>query len=438
MRPSHILHLGVRGYLWAHDKLRNGRFSWEAAAICLFARYLLKIGPLKSRLFLLAGAYRRTSFDLLRRLLEKRLAPWLRPSNADIWRRKKIGWTRYQRDITHKTLNKSLILKPPGHGGEKGVLYVSFELNWLRLLEHFDVRQLLDQYFFVGASSSSPPEFRAHWAFAHLAPEPIFCQVSNLKDVSLHRRLPHNICCLPLMACDWVNPAFYVPKPHDTREIDVLMVAGWSRVKRHWLLFRALRKMRSNLRVVLIGQDMDGRTADDVFREAESFGVAQRLEIIRDAPVEVVSEHQCNSRVSIALSRREGSCVAVTESFFADAPVAMVDNAHIGSQTYINSQTGVLLDSNVISWELSRFIEESSCYSPRAWAMQRILRAYAEGRGSLWSQDIRPLCWRPDPVYVHPDDALAMAPAYEQLYTHHGIAIQGHDRWHDVSCDPKP
>jgi hypothetical protein len=213
------------------------------------------------------------------------------------------------------------------------------------------------------------------------------------------------------------------------------MVAGWSPIKRHWLLFRALRKMRKGLRVVLIGQDMDGRTADDVLREAAAFGVARQLEIIRDAPVEVVSANLCNSKVSMILSRREGSSMAVTESFFADTPVALVDNAHIGSRAYINAQTGTLLRTGAMARQLSAFVDGSASYTPRAWAMQHIsclqsadrlnaiLRAHATARGLPWTEDIRPLCWRPDPIYVHRSDAVAMEPAYQQLAERHGITV---------------
>jgi glycosyltransferase involved in cell wall biosynthesis len=334
-------------------------------------------------------------------------------------------------------LQKSLILKAPRPGGEKGVLYVSFEVNWLRLLTHYNVQQLLDEYYFVAASSSSPPDFRAHWALAHLTPDPIFCQVSNQGEVAQHRRLPHNILPLPLMASDWINPDYYAPRPHASREIDILMVAGWSRIKRHWLLFRALRRMRKDLRVVLIGQDMDGRTADAVYRDAAAYGVAGRLEFVRDASIDLVSTYQCNSKVSIVLSRREGSSIVVTESLFADAPVAMAYNAHIGSRAYINAQTGTLVNAERMSRDLSRFVEESASYAPRAWALKHIacvqsterlnaaLRADSEGRGLPWSEDIKSFCWRPDPIYLHRDDTLVMAPAYAHLAERHGIEVAG-------------
>lgn len=392
----------------------------------------------EEKLLLRATSYRRSSAGMLRKRLESHLSVWLAPPSADVWRRKQIGWKRFDRDLVSKALDKSIILKPPTDDGEKGVLYVSFEQNWLRLIKHYDLPKLLQRYFLVVASSWSPPDFPAHWALACIGPDPVFLQISNLSDVQLHQRFHHSIQPLPIMASDWINPEFYNPRPQRLREIDILMVAGWSHLKRHWLLFRALRRMRRDLRVVLIGQESEGRTADDVWREAKAFGVADRIEMVRDATIQVVTEHQCNSRISVALSAREGSCVVVTESFFADTPVAMMDNAHIGSRAYINRQTGVALRRETMPAQLSELIEQRESYSPRAWAMANItcfhstktlnsiLRTYSCERGIPWNRGIVPFCWRPDPAYVRNADTTDLARTYQDMYERYGVVIAGH------------
>ena len=198
------------------------------------------------------------------------------------------------------------------------------------------------------------------------------------------------------------------------------------------------RSMRRDLRVVLIGQDSDGRTADDVWREVKAFGVAEQIEIIRDATIEMVTNQQCNSKASVILSAREGSCVAVTESFFADTPVAMMHNAHIGSRAYINRQTGILMQPETMSKQLSELIEQRTSYSPRAWAMANItcfhstktlnslLQTYSSERGIPWNRKVVPFCWRPDPVYVRDADAAQLAPAYQDLYERYGVVVAGH------------
>jgi glycosyltransferase involved in cell wall biosynthesis len=330
-------------------------------------------------------------------------------------------------------------LKAPGADGEKGVLYVSFEYNWLRLLQHFDLRRLLAEYFLVGASSWSPPDFPAHWALACVGPDPVFMQISNPSDMEAYARFDHNIRPIPIMASDWISSDFYEPRPHNQREIDILMVAGWSHVKRHWLLFRALRKMSRQLRVVLIGQDADDRTADDVFREAKAFGVADRIQMIQDASIDEVTKHQCNSKTSIILSAREGSCVVVAESLFADAPVAMMQKAHVGSGSYINAQTGVLLRADTMHTQLSEMLERSASFSPRAWALANITSArtteklngilcdYSRERGLPWTRDIVPMCWRPDPIYVQTADNERLQGAYGTLQERHGVVVAGHE-----------
>jgi glycosyltransferase involved in cell wall biosynthesis len=415
------------------DAARNSSTVWKLHAVALRMKSLTQSKP-EDKLLTLAQAYRRWPS----RSLERQLTPWLTTERASIWRENKIGWSRYLQPLATAPITKGLILKAPGVNGEKGVLYVSFEYNWLRLLEHSDWRRLLEEYFLVGASSWSPPDFPAHWALAHAGADPVFMQISHPSDMELYARFQHHIRPIPIMASDWINPAFYQPKPHDQREIDILMVAGWSHVKRHWLLFRALRKMSKQLRVVLIGQYADGRTADDVFREAKAFGVANRIEIIRDANIDDVTQHQCNSKTSIILSAREGSCVVVAESLFADAPVAMMYNAHVGSLAYINAQTGVLLRAGTMHRQLSEMIERSASFSPRRWALENItsskateklngiLRDYSRERGLPWRTNIAPMCWRPDPIYMNAADNANLQTAYAALQERHGVTIAGH------------
>ena len=416
------------------DALRNSPLVWKTHAIGLMLKSFTQ-PTVEDKLLTLAQSYRRWPS----RSLERQLAPWLRPERATIWREKRIGWARYRKQIASETLTKSLILKAPGADSEKGVLYVSFEYNWLRLLQHFDLRRLLDEYFLVGASSWSPPDFPAHWALAHAGPDPVFMQISNPSDMELYARFNHNIRPIPIMASDWINPDFYEPKPHGQREIDILMVAGWSHVKRHWLLFRALRRMPRHLRVVLIGQDADGRTADDVFREAKAFGVSDRIQMIQDASIDEVTKHQCNSKTSIILSAREGSCVVVAESLFADAPVAMMQNAQVGSRSYINAQTGVLLSAHTMHTQLSEMMGRSALFSARTWALANItsartteklndlLRDYSRERGLPWTCDIVPMCWRPDPIYARAADNERLQSAYATLQERHGVVVAGHE-----------
>src|SRR5690606_15111009 len=132
-----------------------------------------------------------------------------------------------------------------------------------------------------------------------------------------------------LLASDLIDPRMYSPRPHHQRDIDILVVSHWHRFKRHWVLFEALAKLPSHLRVVLVGRDAEGRTIDSLVREAAAFGVTQNLEFHYDLTIDEVNALYCRSKLSGIFSAREGSCVAIAESLFADTPVVVMKGAHI-------------------------------------------------------------------------------------------------------------
>jgi glycosyltransferase involved in cell wall biosynthesis len=260
--------------------------------------------------------------------------------------------------------------------------------------------------------------------------------VSNPADLDTYRVVEPTIKALPIMACDWINPDFYRPQAAADRDIDILMVANFSPFKRHWLLFDALRHMRRDLRVALIGIPVPGRGAAELRREARAFGALQDLEILTNVPIETVTKYQCRAKTSLVFSLREGSCVAVTESLFAGSPVGVLKNAHIGAKAYINSQTGTLLRQAGLARQLDQFLETSGSYRSREWALDHItcrhasttlndiLRDYSKRAGHPWTRDITPLCWRYVPSYLEPADGTVLAPEVARLRSQYGIDLK--------------
>ena len=425
---------GVRAGL--QERLGQSRWLSELVGALLIVRYRLGLGGIDRRLYALLVACRRVSVPWRRRRLASELRPWLAAERAAVLRTGRIARVHQQRGRDKATLTTSLLLKEPGPDGEKGVLYSSVEDNWARLLVHYDVRRVLAEYLLVGASSWSPTDYAVLAGFAGLTDDPLFIGVSNPADVVDYDVLRPVVRPVPIMACDWINPDLYAPKPHAGREIDILMVANFLPFKRHWLLFRALRRMRRDLRVVLIGIKAPGRGEAELREEARAVGVPQDLEILTNASIEVVTAYQCNARISVILSRREGSCVAVTESFFADTPVAMVRDAHVGSRAYINEHTGVLLTEHGIGRQLSAFLERSESFRPRQWALDHVtcvhsserlnalLRDYCLDSGRPWTRDITPMCWRYVPSYATESDERDMKPALDRLRDVHGVELE--------------
>src|SRR5205085_2154042 len=144
------------------------------------------------------------------------------------------------------------------------------------------------------------------YLFPRSYPDTVFSLIANSRDVEVLPRISTNYRIVPLYASSWVDPEEFRPLPFPERDLDIIMVANFSRFKRHFALFKALRKMPADLRVVLIGQDQDDRGAEAIYHEAKSYNVHKRNTIKANVPRREVVESLCRSRVSLILSRREG------------------------------------------------------------------------------------------------------------------------------------
>jgi len=346
-----------------------------------------------------------------------------------------VDWSEFVGSVNDPRIRKAAILKPCLGPREKGVLFISFEDQWMKLLEHCDLRALAQRYTLVLSPTWCPPHALANSVFPAVFPDPVFTLISNPKDLVYLPRLSAKFVVVPLYASSWVNPEFYEPAPRDQRDIDIVMVANFGKYKRHHALFRALQQMRSKPRVVLIGQDQDGRTADTIRAEASLFGVDSSIGILANPSDEELADHLCRAKISLIVSRREGSCVVVAESLLADTPVGLLADAAIGSRAFIHASTGRLLDERHLAPQVEDFLAHAEAYSPRTWAVENIscfrsshtlneiLKRHMHETGQDWTEDIAPLCWRPNPQLVHDHDRERMQPAWEELKAVFGVEI---------------
>lgn len=307
---------------------------------------------------------------------------------------------------------KAIILKPyDSQTGERGIIFISFEDQWARLLQVTDLEEFARCYDLVISPTWTPPHSLVNWAFPRFYPGLIHCLISNRSDLETFPRLSPNYRMVNLYASSWVDPELFKPLPKSERDIDILMLANFGIYKRHHVLFKALRDLPSDLRVVLVGQPNGNRTAEVLLSEAEAFGVSDRIQLRQRVSDEEVVNLLCRSKVSLINSRREGSCVAVVESMFANTPVGLVEGAQIGSAAFINQETGVFLREKHFASDLENFIARSASFNPRKWCLEHnlsardssdhlneILRSYAESRQLPWTRNIIPFHWRPDPA----------------------------------------
>ncbi len=289
----------------------------------LYAR-LLALGGEGDRL---CQAYAQSDAPAFLARLAKRLEPRLNPDLEPV--------SHASPASPSSPLTRTLLLKAPGPGGERGVLLSYFEYNWARLLRGIpDYADFARRYTVVLLPSWSPTRYDLLAEALRKTPDPISIHLQPANDrerdklAAFHPRLRPT----PGLACDWVDPRHFEPLPWGRRDIDLLVVSNWAPFKRHWELFRTLSRMPRELRVVCVGQPDSGRTLDDVRALQQRFRAPQEIEYLESVPVEQVHALQCRAKVSALFSRWEGGCVAAVEALMAGAALAMRDDARIGAR----------------------------------------------------------------------------------------------------------
>lgn len=348
---------------------------------------------------------------------------------------RKVDWGALTVQWNPKAIEKAVVLKPYVSEREPGVVLISFEYQWARLMGIANLAEFAGRYTLVVATSSTPPHALGTTLFMHQYPgERLFVLLSNPADVETLPRLSPKIRAVPLYASNWIDPDLYHPVPFAEKDIDIAMIAGFGSVKRHFALFRALRKMPRDVRVVLVGQPM-GMTAADIMAMAGQYGVQDRIKLVESVSFEEVGRWLARAKISLVLSRREGSSTVVTESMFADTPVGIYEDARIGSKVFINEQTGRFLRHAGLDGQLVDFLAAARRYSPRKRAMEdrlcchgstavlnRELREAALAEGKAWTEDIGVNRWTPDPQLL-PADRKKLDGEYEDIRLRFGVTL---------------
>lgn len=407
------------------DWVKFSPITREVRALSSWARY--RFHP--RRVDKLIETYQKTELAFLRRAAVHRLSACIvdpRINFNDLARKR---WARFLGD---PALTRSIILKAPGACGEKGVLLLTAEYNWVKLLTtRGDLASLDTNYTILFSAGWSPLDYSLIGQTLQKTRSPMYIEPGNFEEVPRIEALSARVKCLPTICSAWIHPGLFKPKPHGDRRIDLLMVANWAPFKRHWHFFSALKRMPRELRISLIGQPDGPFQIDRIRRQAKDFGVIQDIKYLENLRVEEVYDAMCDSRAVVILSRQEGPCVVVTESMFADTAVVLLRDAHIGSRAYINEQTGILVGHKRMDRQLMDLLRREVPLNPRKWANENIscqaslarwnsfLREESRAQGLPWTRDLVPFCWKPYTLYLNHQDRLEMQDAFAELRRQH-------------------
>lgn len=349
-----------------------------------------------------------------------------------------IDWTRIWTEVASPKMHSAAILKPYVGPREKGVLMISFEKQWTKLLVHPDPRALAARYTVIIGPSWTPPHSCGVTVFPRLFPDPVYSTISHDDDLATLRRLSDRILPVPLLASNWVDPDDFAPRPPAERDVDLVMVATFGKYKRHHALLKALARMDRRVRVLLVGTDNPDLGAAGVRALARAYGVEDRLVGVGAEDYAGVARAFCRAKASVIMSRREGSCQAVVESMFADTPVGVLEGAEMGSTKYVNDRTGRALREDRLAEDLARLLADAAggAFSPRRWALENGISCHASTRllneqlkrdalaaGGEWTRDLAVHAWNPYPELVRPEDRAALAPEYRDVAERFGLKI---------------
>ncbi len=297
-----------------------------------------------------------------------------------------------------------IVLKPyDPQTGERGVLMVMYSEGILALAAVYDLAQLASRYTLVLETSGWG--YQDVRFFLYLGSDlDVLVQSPRREDYDFIGRLDSNLVPVRVGSGEWVDPSIFQPRPAGKEpEFDLVMVASWDPLKRHELLFRALAQLKRErgrgLRLALIGYAM-GWPRRRIEELLARYGLEGDCTIFEKIPHAEVARIVADSRVSLLLSRQEGSNRSVYESMFCGTPVIVYRHHRGINLEHVNGRTGLLADDDELAGAIAKIVDHPESFDPRGWALENIgylnatrivgeaLRESAARRGLPWTTDI--------------------------------------------------
>jgi glycosyltransferase involved in cell wall biosynthesis len=334
------------------------------------------------------------------------------------------------------SLERSVVLKPYVSEREPGFLAVSFEHELMKLVRLGSFSHLEEQYRIVFLPTWQPFYSVALSLLDARSTQPYFLMPSAFSESDLCSEFSQKCVFLPFHAASWVRASLYPPSS-DERTIDLLMVANFSRHKRHWKLLEALSQMPREISAVFAGVPLSGRTAASLRDEARLFGVEDRIDIVENATDESLRGLLRDARLLCAMTHKEGSYIAVAEALMAGTPVAMFSNAKIGTKVYVTDETGFLLSTRKrLAPQLMSALDKAGAVRPQTWAkgnisaeansakLNQLLQHWSSERDLRWTQDVEPVyCQHFEFLYLRDDAEPSLAGEYRRLRQEFGLGV---------------
>ena len=202
--------------------------------------------------------------------------------------------------------SRIMVIKPRVSNVEPGVILIKYSETMPLLPQFFDMDKLLSDYFLVIEPSWSGYCTKDLLHYTQYARK-IVVLSKQVDDFQFLQRLKSNLVPIDIGPCDWVDPSIAEPYLDSEKKFDIVMNSNWGGWKRHQVLFKSLREINEPLSVAMIGFDWGGRTRGDIEEMARYYGVLEQLVFFEKVSFEEVMKINCQSRLAILLSLKEGS-----------------------------------------------------------------------------------------------------------------------------------
>lgn len=356
-----------RGSLWIiSDYLRSYATIVLPSFLAPARRFLFAIGASETALNLTMLEHRLTSSESLTAEIRTRLPEILRcpgalmtppPGNHNLHKR------------------RALVLQPPDLDSspiKKGVLVITFTETFQFFHSCIDVERLL-RYFRIVLEPSWSGYCLPEILFWTRHSQPIVVQASEPRDRRFLETLGTGLIPISIGASDWIDHRIFRPLSLP-KDYDVIYVANLSPIKRVHVYLRALKTLLSrgrSIRAALVLSSWGG--GKSTFEQLlHLYDLGDRIDVFMNLKQPKLNELLNRSKVSVLLSKKEGSNRTLFESMFADVPVLLLrDNVGV-NQDYINQHTGLLVSEEELPDAIERIGSMSPPLSPRSWAINNI------------------------------------------------------------------
>lgn len=320
-----------------------------------------------------------------------------------------------------------LVLKPTTtNPREKGVLYLQYTESISEFVALFDLERVAREYRLVLEPSTWGYQDESYLMLVEAGFD-VVVQAQDSIDYRHILDLKSNLHPVRLGAGDWIDPVTFASQTIRSKDFDFVMVASWSPVKRHSLLFWALaRAGLSQARLALIGYPWEGRTRADIEKAARKYGL-ENVTIFERIPRQQVADVISRSRVGVMLTRREGANRGIYECLFCDVPVVIPAYNRGVNKDHVNTATGMLADDASLPQVLGTMLENHANFRPREWAMAHTgyrnayrilddeLRRLAHASGEPYTDAIAMTKSAPAARYVNDSDRVMLQGQYAHL-----------------------